>query len=376
MRCRRSKQLNSERLVSLTSNDEIISHHEYVIMSGTDLLNIMDSNDSEISFDRNINLQVNISAQDIYNYSSGEHYEGEFVGSILNLSSISMRFDGEGVICDIESSGGVYHIVNTHSFIIMQQTHFILNTITSLATSAYMYLFVFVPLKRVLAFFGSYGANESLEEVTANLNTAAVMQYIVFKKDSLFLEGQAFVIDDASIGKECEITYGINTSDHCYVVIIFEDGSYLYESNIQSETLQFTPTASSFKILFGQLDNASQTEYEQYMTNSFIHYYRIKHSSIKTDDGKTFAEAQEGVACSLTQRLSIIKGELWYQIQTGLPLFDKSVSVTTLDSWIIKTIMLHPDVKSILTFNSKLEQHSYQCAVTIMTKYGQVELSV
>ena len=41
------------------------------------------------------------------------------------------------------------------------------------------------------------------------------------------------------------------------------------------------------------------------------------------EDGVSFAKDEEGVAQSLTQRLSVIRGELWYNVLYGIPLFDK-----------------------------------------------------
>ena len=95
----------------------------------------------------------------------------------------------------------------------------------------------------------------------------------------------------------------------------------------------------------------------------------------KTDSN--YAEKQEGVAYSLIQRLSVIKGELWYQINHGLPLLDKLRSGEVLDSVIIQIILSHPDVKNITDFQSSItKNHNYQFYAKIMTIYNlEIELS-
>lgn len=90
-----------------------------------------------------------------------------------------------------------------------------------------------------------------------------------------------------------------------------------------------------------------------------------------------YAEKQEGVATSLQQRLSVLKGELWYQVNYGLPLFDKNKSKTILDSYIASIIMAHPDIVSILEFNSeKNDNHVYSCWFRVLTTYGEMEMSI
>lgn len=96
----------------------------------------------------------------------------------------------------------------------------------------------------------------------------------------------------------------------------------------------------------------------------------------KKIDGN-YAEKQEGVAYSLIQRLSIIRGELWYQINHGLPLLDKVRSGEVFDSVIIQIILRHPDVKNINDFQSSISNnHNYKFYAKVMTIYNvEIELS-
>ena len=76
--------------------------------------------------------------------------------------------------------------------------------------------------------------------------------------------------------------------------------------------------------------------------------------AIKEDTDSNYADKQEGVSYSLIQRLSILKGELWYRINYGLPLLDKVRSGAILDSVIINIILSHPDVTNITKFQSSI----------------------
>lgn len=85
----------------------------------------------------------------------------------------------------------------------------------------------------------------------------------------------------------------------------------------------------------------------------------------KKDNGdaikaENYVDKQEGLAASLTQRLSIIKGELVMSDPNyGLPLLDK-VDKTIMDSVVIDIILTHPDVKSIMKFTSVVEDSIYK----------------
>jgi len=84
-----------------------------------------------------------------------------------------------------------------------------------------------------------------------------------------------------------------------------------------------------------------------------------------------YAEKQEGCAYSLTQRISIIKGELWWMINYGLPIFDKIRNKAIFDSVLINIILKHPDVKNIIYINSFVEDHTYTFEVQINTVFNE-----
>lgn len=93
---------------------------------------------------------------------------------------------------------------------------------------------------------------------------------------------------------------------------------------------------------------------------------------------KNYVDEQDAVVSSLTQRLSIIRGELWYAVTTGLPLFNKVTSKGIIDAYVAETVSKHPDVKSIVSFKSELDttNHEYKCNFTVLTRFGETVLSL
>lgn len=97
--------------------------------------------------------------------------------------------------------------------------------------------------------------------------------------------------------------------------------------------------------------------------------------------GKKIAEnnysyEKEAVAQSLRQKLSIIKGELWFNTNLGIPLLDTNKKDVVLDSYISSILMSQPDVISIKKFVSKQINHKYTCSFIVQTIYGDYELTI
>ena len=100
-------------------------------------------------------------------------------------------------------------------------------------------------------------------------------------------------------------------------------------------------------------------------------FYNIndKHDNISTE--------QEAVADSLTQRLSVIEGELWYSITEGLPLLNKIKSKIELDASVTEIVLGHSDVVSITSFSSQVnDKREYSATFTVETEYGSLDVSI
>ena len=95
-----------------------------------------------------------------------------------------------------------------------------------------------------------------------------------------------------------------------------------------------------------------------------------------TKVGDSYAESSEGVASSLRQRLSVLKHELWYDYDNGMPLLDKVRNKSIIDAYVIEVVLTHPDVIDIKSFDSEQNSHSYTCKMIVNTKYGQVNIEL
>ena len=98
-----------------------------------------------------------------------------------------------------------------------------------------------------------------------------------------------------------------------------------------------------------------------------IGYKSIKHNNFSTE--------QQSVADSLTQRLSILKYELWYNMQYGLPLFDNVKSKIFMDSSVTSIITSHPDVVRIESFSSSVINKHYTFSCVVLSIYGIVNIN-
>lgn len=89
-----------------------------------------------------------------------------------------------------------------------------------------------------------------------------------------------------------------------------------------------------------------------------------------------YATEQEGVVNSVIQRLSVIQGELWWQMDYGIPLFSNVSSKAIMDSSIIDMTLEHEDVLEFIDFNSTLENHNYKCNFEVLTTYGNIIVNI
>lgn len=126
-----------------------------------------------------------------------------------------------------------------------------------------------------------------------------------------------------------------------------------------------------------------------YIGGSYDLYGRIRFTNItdqynssksffawKSIRAENFATKRHAVASSLTQQLSILRAELWYSINYGMPLLEKQKSKLTIDSFISSVVLDHDDVVKILSFTSSVTNHKYSCNMQILSTYGEVNLMI
>ena len=85
---------------------------------------------------------------------------------------------------------------------------------------------------------------------------------------------------------------------------------------------------------------------------------------------------QLGICSDLVQRLSVLKGELWYSSEYGLPITDKVKTKMMLDMYVADTVMAHPDVIDVKNLTSTTDKGTYSCTMTVETIYGDLTMAV
>lgn len=95
-----------------------------------------------------------------------------------------------------------------------------------------------------------------------------------------------------------------------------------------------------------------------------------------SESGTSYSEKQQALADSLTQRLSILKGELWYYNNYGIPLLDKIRTKLEVDIEVANIIEDHENVKEIQSFQSEIIEHRYNCQIVVLSDYGQITIQI
>lgn len=93
-------------------------------------------------------------------------------------------------------------------------------------------------------------------------------------------------------------------------------------------------------------------------------------------NGDNYVSSQRAVVSSLVQQLSVIRGELWYATNVGLPLVDKIVGKGIIDAYVSSVIISHPEIKHINSFSSMINKYNYSCTFEALSSYGDLIVSV
>ena len=88
---------------------------------------------------------------------------------------------------------------------------------------------------------------------------------------------------------------------------------------------------------------------------------------------KNYSERSQGVRDGLIQRLSVIKGELWYKASYGLPLTEKIKNKGIYDSIVINIITTHPDISNLISYRSSVNKatREYEFEFQALTVYSE-----
>lgn len=149
------------------------------------------------------------------------------------------------------------------------------------------------------------------------------------------------------------------------------------EQDDEPQKMTFTVNSNSFYIATKNLRLNNEVDYRMWLKKLVIRFN--ENIAIFQDENNkhaNYATGSEGVANSLRQRLSVLKHELWYDYNRGMPLPDKARSKAIIDAYVIRTILEHPDVIDIEGFESEQERNNYTCYFVVNTIYGQIELGM
>lgn len=164
--------------------------------------------------------------------------------------------------------------------------------------------------------------------------------------------------------------------------------------------LFFSMAKKAFVIQNGTLRTTNYYRYLQVtqLSNNETYYYKATGNDLSQFEGQegtpftetinvttpmvfvfetldNYAEDVDAVVESLRQRLSVIKGELWYQINYGIPLFEKYKNKSFMDAAILGIISSHPAVANIISYQSSIKGTTYTFDCRIMTIYSE-EVSI
>lgn len=95
-----------------------------------------------------------------------------------------------------------------------------------------------------------------------------------------------------------------------------------------------------------------------------------------------YSNDADAVVQYLSQHLSIMKNELWYNYLYGLPLLQKDVTKAIIDSEAISIIYSDPDVIELISYDSEvvydatISGYEYSASFKLQTKYGDVFVTI
>lgn len=192
-----------------------------------------------------------------------------------------------------------------------------------------------------------------------------------------------FNVPSNTTGEPIEVNIDAQESKgETITVCTTKDFTYNYVSNGSESYMNMTMTdghSEDIEILFYVLPYITTKEENKVATitlhveknKQFIYTMPYKQFAIAIPATSNYAEKQEGVAYSLIQRLSVLKNELWWQINKGIPLLDKIKNKNIFDSVVISTILEHPEVTNIISLNTMVKGTQYFFEANILTIYNE-----
>lgn len=189
-----------------------------------------------------------------------------------------------------------------------------------------------------------------LENVKPNSTITLTVQFTTIASLKVYSineeETSTLIINRTNVQTGSPISLNINRSDTKNVQIVYQSGASTAAREVNLDYIEI-----------------EKTIYYEYKTKFY--------NEVNKHDN--YAYQNEGVKNSLIQRLSVIKNELWYNKNYGIPLLDKTKNKGEIDGIIINIILSQEDVISIEDFVSIIKDTKYDCYFIVNTIYGQIE---
>jgi hypothetical protein len=151
------------------------------------------------------------------------------------------------------------------------------------------------------------------------------------------------------------------------------ESAYSHVSDSSISIADSTITISGITYPFSFSDNGGTVNgvYKNADGTVAGYFSRVQSAEITDDQpNKNYDSGTDAVIDSLIQRLSVIKGELWYQVNYGLPLTEKYKSKGVFDSVISNIISSDPGVRNLLSFSSSVDKSIYNFTCSVLSIYG------
>lgn len=99
----------------------------------------------------------------------------------------------------------------------------------------------------------------------------------------------------------------------------------------------------------------------------------------------SFASDIEAVAQAIETKIKLFKGEFWYDVQDGTPMFQdilgqklSNEGKNAIDIIITDRILKIPEVSTVLSYSSEIDKinRTYNAVIVVETIYGTLEVEV
>ena len=134
------------------------------------------------------------------------------------------------------------------------------------------------------------------------------------------------------------------------------------------------PDKDNIKIFIDKVDN-NRLIINGHDDSGNKYILELKDNSILFEDSFNNYDIYN-VRDALISNLSILKGELWYKSNYGLPLVDKIRIKSIMDAAVLNIINEQPEINSVIDFNSIIENRTYTLNFSLKSIYSDTPIAI